>query len=489
MLHSSFGSFRDVNEGLLAHPFSELGAKHGFSATEKREGKARQWLFPHKSKTGKRNDALEGLICLVWAGGLTRRDTDGNSRRSSRSLPFFSRARPHTLTSSSFPRRASHWLSATAISLLASSPAFATDFMVNSDGPLRAALANAVAGDSITFTANISTVSDLPAITQNLTINGNNFTLSGAQVPSTANGNSALFVFSGTVAINNLTISQVTAQGGAGGNGAGGGGGLGGALFVASGANVTVSNVSLLNNVAQGGNGGSGASAPIGGGGGGGGGLGGAGGSAGSGGGGGGGGVGNPAAGGLGGPFIQNAGGNGNLTGQGSGGNGGVGNNAQEVGGTGGGNGGGGGGGGQGQAGGGGGVNGVMPTSNSGISGDGGGGGFGGGGGGGSGQPPGGGGDARIRPGKFAPLTGNGTFGSGGLNSAGTGGFGGGGGGTNPFIAGSGGGDGGFGGGGAAGGIVAGNGGVGGWRGRCRRAMAAAAWERAARSSCSKAAR
>ena len=193
-------------------------------------------------------------------------------------------------------------LLASAMALLASSPAFATDFMVNSDATLRAALTNAVAGDSITFAANISTVSDLPAITQNLTVNGNNFTLSGAS--SAAPGTSGLFVFSGTVAINNLTISQVTAQGGAGGNGGGGGAGLGGALFVAAGANVTVTNVSLLNNVARGGAGGSSA-APVGGGGGGGGGLGGAGGFAAAGGGGGGGGIGSASAGGFGGPYSK----------------------------------------------------------------------------------------------------------------------------------------------------------------------------------------
>ena len=154
--------------------------------------------------------------------------------------------------------RASFLVALSATALLASSPAFATDFMVNSDsGPngLRTALMNAVAGDTITFTGNISETSDLPAITKSITINGNGFTLSGAK--STGQGTSGLFVFSGTVAIENLTISQVTAQGGAGGNAGGGGAGLGGALFVASGANVTVTNVALLNNVARGGNGGS----------------------------------------------------------------------------------------------------------------------------------------------------------------------------------------------------------------------------------------
>jgi outer membrane autotransporter protein len=325
---------------------------------------------------------------------------------------------------------------------LASPPAFATDFTVNSDATLRAALSNAVAGDSITFTANISTVSDLPAITQSITVNGNNFTLSGAN--STANGNSALFVFSGTVAINNLTISQVTAQGGAGGHGGGGGAGLGGALFVGAQANVTVSNVSLLNNVAQGGNGGAPA-AVVGGGGGGGGGLGGAGGNAARTGGGGGGGVGNPGVGGSG----RTAGSNGNLTGQnsgivvdGAGANGGGG-----LGGT------------PSHPGAGGGGAGATLSSNS----DGGAGGFGGGGGGGAGS--GNGGDARTRPGNFTTLAGVSTFNLASPGAAGNGGFGGGGGGAGGRTIVTGGGDGGFGGGGGEGRNAAGSGGVGGGAG------------------------
>ncbi|MBO4224288.1 autotransporter-associated beta strand repeat-containing protein [Bradyrhizobium neotropicale] len=93
-----------------------------------------------------------------------------------------------------------------------------------------------------------------------MTINGGNFTLSGN------NQYRGLFVASGTVAINDLKIINAKAQGGNGGNGyidstrssgggGGGGAGLGGALFVASGANVTVSNVSLQANQANGGNG------------------------------------------------------------------------------------------------------------------------------------------------------------------------------------------------------------------------------------------
>ncbi|MBV9431807.1 MAG: autotransporter domain-containing protein [Hyphomicrobiales bacterium] len=364
------------------------------------------------------------MSCLGW--GTKRREWDGYARKSAR---LFADTPSTALFSSVRGRCRTLWLSATGMALVAASPAFATDFTVNSDASLRAALTNAVAGDSISFTANISTASDLPAITQSITVNGNNFTLSGAN--STANGNSALFVFSGTVAINNLTISQVTAQGGAGGNSAGGGAGLGGALFVGAQANVTVSNVSLLNNVAQGGNGGAPQNIK---GGGGGGGLGGAGGN----GAGGGGGVGNPAVGG---------GANGNLTGQNSGapgaganGGGGVAGTIRAVS----------------TPGGGGGAAGA--TSVSGTN-DGGAGGFGGGGGGGEGV--GNGGDARIRPGNLTRLAGTSTFDLANPGAAGNGGFGGGGGAPGGRNTATGGGDGGFGGGGGAGKNAAGSGGFG----------------------------
>jgi len=88
----------------------------------------------------------------------------------------------------------------------------------------------------------------------NVTLNGNMTTLDGG---GTQRG---LFVFSGNVTINDLTIQNALAKGGAGGGGTdgggGGGAGLGGALFVASGAQVTVNNVSLNQNNATGGSGG-----------------------------------------------------------------------------------------------------------------------------------------------------------------------------------------------------------------------------------------
>jgi uncharacterized protein with beta-barrel porin domain len=92
--------------------------------------------------------------------------------------------------------------------------------------------------------------------TSNVTIAGNGFTLSGGGVQR------GFFVYSGNVAINNLTIENTQALGGAGGsaidsNGGGAGGaGAGGALFVASGGHVTVSDVVLSGNNATGGAGG-----------------------------------------------------------------------------------------------------------------------------------------------------------------------------------------------------------------------------------------
>ena len=138
--------------------------------------------------------------------------------------------------------------------LVAALPASAAVVNVANEGQLRNAIANAHNGDVINVTANITLSANLPLVKSNVTINGGNFTLSGNNLYR------GLYVKSGTVAINDLKIVNANAQGGNGGKGGGGGGGgagLGGALYVANGANVTVSNVSLQNNLARGGNGGS----------------------------------------------------------------------------------------------------------------------------------------------------------------------------------------------------------------------------------------
>jgi hypothetical protein len=59
-----------------------------------------------------------------------------------------------------------------------------------------------------------------------------------------------------SITIENLTVADTAAQGGAGGNGAGGGAGLGGAVFVGHGVALTLSGDSFSNNSATGGNGG-----------------------------------------------------------------------------------------------------------------------------------------------------------------------------------------------------------------------------------------
>jgi outer membrane autotransporter protein len=271
-----------------------------------------------------------------------------------------------------------------------------TTCTVASEADLRTAVAyaNANANTTINLTSSVTlTTGDLPALQgTGTTVNGNGNTLNGGNIFR------GLFVYSGTTRVENLTIENAVAQGGNSGNRAGGGAGLGGALFVNSGATVTVSNVALQGNRAAGGSSGGGAS-------------------------GGGGGMGGNGAvvagggGGLGGGANGGTSGGGNgaggiAAGQASGGSGASGG----TGGTGGGGGGGGAGGGT-AAGGGGGIGGANASGNSGGAG-----GFGGG----AGGPS-------------------------GTGSGGSGGFGGGGGGA----AGSFGGAGGFGGGGGAGGVGA----------------------------------
>jgi len=137
--------------------------------------------------------------------------------------------------------------------LSAALPARAVD--VANEAQLRSAISSGQ--NTITFTANIALTANLPPVAHNVAINGGNFTLSG-------NGQfRGLVVQSGTVAVDDLTITKAKAQGGNGGagSGAGGGGaGLGGALFVANGANVTLANVKFQENQASGGTGGDGRS-------------------------------------------------------------------------------------------------------------------------------------------------------------------------------------------------------------------------------------
>src|SRR5271165_1696840 len=100
---------------------------------------------------------------------------------------------------------------------------------------------------TITLTSNITLAAQLEAINLQpgvtLDIVGNGYTIDGG---GTDNG---FFVYAGDVDIQNLTLADMTAVGGAGGGGGGGGGaGLGGALFIGSNVNGDAGNV-ILNDV------------------------------------------------------------------------------------------------------------------------------------------------------------------------------------------------------------------------------------------------
>ncbi len=127
------------------------------------------------------------------------------------------------------------------------------------DAAIDAADATASGGVLIEFTNDITEGATLDAINLQpgvtLTIDGQGHTLDGA---GTYRG---LFAYAGTIGIQNLAIDNAVAKGGAGGSeGAGGGAGLGGGLFVAgtnpglaSGAAVTLSNVTFSDDAAVGG--------------------------------------------------------------------------------------------------------------------------------------------------------------------------------------------------------------------------------------------
>ena len=112
--------------------------------------------------------------------------------------------------------------------------------------------------NAIQFANNISIATlgtNLAAINlasgSDLIINGAGFTLDGSNVFR------GLFVFGGTVAIDDLNIANARATGGNGGNAGGGGGaGLGGGLFIGANATVTLDSVNFTGNSAFGGNGG-----------------------------------------------------------------------------------------------------------------------------------------------------------------------------------------------------------------------------------------
>src|SRR5688572_8991637 len=111
-------------------------------------------------------------------------------------------------------------------------PALAqTTIDVANDSDLRAAILAVAPGDTIRFTQNITLASDLPSVNKAITIDGGGFTLSGndqfrglmiAAFETEVNNPVAI-----NVAVQDLTITDTKAQGGAGGQGGDGGGGGG----------------------------------------------------------------------------------------------------------------------------------------------------------------------------------------------------------------------------------------------------------------------
>ncbi|WP_404924964.1 pectate lyase-like adhesive domain-containing protein [Mesorhizobium sp. ORM16] len=78
--------------------------------------------------------------------------------------------------------------------------------IVTSETQLKGAINNAQKRDAITFKADITLSANLPTVRSDVTINGNNHTLSGN------NQYRGLFVQSGDVAINDLTIANAKAR-------------------------------------------------------------------------------------------------------------------------------------------------------------------------------------------------------------------------------------------------------------------------------------
>ncbi|WFU22125.1 VCBS domain-containing protein [Bradyrhizobium sp. CB1717] len=114
--------------------------------------------------------------------------------------------------------------------------------------------ASAQAGAHYTFniTGDLQLTGQLPAFNlasgASLTITGNNHTLDAHGLPG-------LFVYAGSVEIDDLSVINAVARGGDSASGGGGGAGLGGGLFIASGGAVTLDNVSFAHDRAVGGNG------------------------------------------------------------------------------------------------------------------------------------------------------------------------------------------------------------------------------------------
>ncbi|QDU80440.1 Extracellular serine protease precursor [Polystyrenella longa] len=129
----------------------------------------------------------------------------------------------------------------------------AATFNVTDSATFATAIQNAVDGDVININSNVTLSSAPGHLTADVTVNGNNNTIDGAD------SYRPFFIESGSVEINNLTIQNGLGKGGNGAdgyNGGGGGLGAGGAILVNDIAGLTLDNVNFSNNSAVGGDGG-----------------------------------------------------------------------------------------------------------------------------------------------------------------------------------------------------------------------------------------
>ena len=120
---------------------------------------------------------------------------------------------------------------------------------------------------TIDITGGFTLSADIEAIAlvknATLVINGATHTINGGYTGSGTSGSRGFLVYDGNVTIENLTITDTVARGGAGGSffaadAGGGGAGLGGGLLVATGGTVTLSGVNFTGDAAIGGAGGNG---------------------------------------------------------------------------------------------------------------------------------------------------------------------------------------------------------------------------------------
>jgi hypothetical protein len=114
----------------------------------------------------------------------------------------------------------------------------------------------------ITLSTSFIDTGNLPLITlpagATLAVEGGGHTIFGGSTGGIVGNFSGFRVLAGTVVLSDLGLENMTAAGGNAIGGAGGGGGLGGAVFVGSGASVTLANVITSGNLAAGGIGGNG---------------------------------------------------------------------------------------------------------------------------------------------------------------------------------------------------------------------------------------